>query len=113
MFQQQYYSIIINHKEKILCLSLSYFNCAFLFFSTDNLDLAKADLQNCIEIEENRMYYYGIGVIYGYLLDYPSAIQSFETALSVGIPISERGLVISTLTMTEGYLGEWMYSLLK
>lgn len=90
-----------------------YFDRAFLYFKTGNFDLAYTDLQKCIELEENWMYYYDIGVVYGYLLDYSSAIESFEKALSMDIPISERGLVINTLTMVENYFDAWVYSLLK
>lgn len=90
-----------------------YFDRAFLYFKTGNFDLAYTDLQKCIELEEYWMYHYDIGVVYGYLLDYSSAIESFETALSMDIPISERGLVMNTLTMIESYLDTWIYSLLK
>ena len=90
-----------------------YFDRAYLYFKTNNLDLAVTDLQKCIDLENNWMYHYDIGVVYGYLLDYPSSIQSFKTALSMDIPISERGLVISTLTMIEGYWDVWIYSLIK
>ena len=47
------------------------------------------------------MYYYDMGVIYGYLLDYTAAIEYLEMALSKDIPISERGNVINTLAMIE------------
>lgn len=91
----------------------NYFDRACLYFKTGNLDLAHIDLQKCIELEETWMYYYDLGVVYGYRLDYSSAIESFEKALSMDIPFSERGLVINTLTMIESYFDEWIYSLLK
>lgn len=90
-----------------------YFDRAFLYFKTGNFDLAYVDLQKCIELEENWMFYYDIGVVCGYLLDYSAAIESFETALDMDIPISERGLVVNTLTMIESYFDSWIYSLLK
>lgn len=108
-------SLIIDCSEAIEQSSdaQEYFDRAFLYFKTGNLDLAYTDLQKCIELEEKWMYYYDIGVVYGYCLDYSSAIESFEKALSMDIPFSERGLVINTLTMIESYFDAWIYSLLK
>lgn len=91
----------------------NYFNRASLYFCTDNLDLAYSDLHRCIELDENWVYYYDLGVVSGYLLDYATAIEYFEIALALDIPISERGLVRNTLTMIEGYYGTWLHSLLK
>lgn len=88
-----------------------YFDRASLYFDTSNLDLAYSDLQKCVELEESWIYYYDLGVISGYLLDYGTAIDYFETALSMDIPISERGLVRNTMTMIEGYYGSWLHSL--
>ena len=90
-----------------------YFDRASLYFETSNLDLAYSDLLKCVELEENWIYYYDLGVVAGYLLDYGTAIDYFETALSMDIPISERGLVRNTMTMIEGYYGSWMHSLIK
>lgn len=89
------------------------FDRSFLYYKTGNFDLAQIDLQQCMELEENWMYYYDMGVIYGYLLDYSTAIEYLEMALSVDIPISERGNVISTLAMIENYYESWVYSILK
>lgn len=89
------------------------FDRSFLYYKTGNFDLAQIDLQQCVELEVNWMYYYDMGIIYGYLLDYTSAIEYLEMALSKDIPISERGNVINTLAMIENYYESWVYSILK
>lgn len=89
------------------------FDRSFLYYKTRNFDLAQIDLQQCMELEGNWMYYYDMGVIYGYLLDYTAAIEYLEMALSKDIPISERGNVINALAMIENYYESLIYSVLK
>lgn len=89
----------------------NYFGRAYLYFKTNNMDLAYADLQECIKLEDSWMYYYDLGVVCGYLLDYSSSISFFEKALTMDMPLAKRGVAIETQNMIKGYWGEWIGSL--
>mgnify|MGYP002567177637 CR=1 FL=1 len=90
-----------------------FFDRAALYFKTGNFDLACDDLQKCVELEEKWIYYSDLGVTYGYLLDYSSSIRFFKMSLDLDVPLPERSVVISSLTMIESYFDEWVYSLIK
>lgn len=91
----------------------AYYDRALLYFRTNNYDLARDDLQYCYEHESNWKYAYDLGVVCGYMLDYSDSINFFETALSLDVPLSERGVVKNSLAMIESYFDGWIFSLIK
>lgn len=89
----------------------AYYDRAYLYFFTNNYDLAQEDLLHCFEDSEEWKYLYDMGVVCGYMLDYESSIRYFEDALALDIPLSDRGIVQNSLSLIRSYFDGWLFSL--
>lgn len=92
----------------------AYFDRAFWYFKTHNMDLAKDDYEVCFNADKsNWIYAYDLGVAYGWMLDYESSVRYIRLATELDVPAEDRGTIMDNLTMMETYFGKWLYSIFQ
>ena len=85
---------------------------AFLYWRTNNGDLAIKTLQQCLLYDKNWEYAYDLGVVYCSEVNYANALKYFKLALQYDPPIDSRGLVNDMIRLIENYYFNWIQSLL-